>query len=115
VFQVAHAQYRAPFYQFKKGEIRLLCGTDKLLGEGIDVPDVTAVINVCNTASEGMCRQIVGRAVRLFPDKEKATIIDIYFSNYDQFARAAESRRQVYETITDKVKHFTFSEDNIRE
>lgn len=114
VFQVAHAQYRAPFYQFKKGEIRLLCGTDKLLGEGIDVPDVTAVINVCNTASEGMCRQIVGRAVRLFPDKEKATIIDIYFSNYDQFARAAESRRQVYETITDKVKHFTFSEDNIR-
>ena len=112
--QVAHAQYKAPFFWFKEGKTKILCGTDKLLGEGIDVPNVDCVINVCNIASESTTLQILGRGVRLFPGKEICRIIDIYFGNYEPFERAAKSRKKVYETITDKVKMFSFSEKDIK-
>ena len=58
--------------------------------------------------SESLTRQIVGRAVRLFPGKEKATIIDIHFDNYNQFVSFAEYRNSIYRTIVDNIKETTY-------
>lgn len=107
-FQVAHAQYRAPFYAFKKGDTDLLVGNHKLFGEGIDVPNITAIINACNIKSESLTRQIVGRAVRLSPGKEKAIVVDVFFSGYQQFKQSAKFRKSVYKTITETVKEVKY-------
>lgn len=107
-FQVAHAKYRAPFYAFKKADTNLLVGNHKLFGEGIDVPNITAIVNVCNIKSESLTRQIVGRAVRLFPGKEKAVVVDVFFPTFHQFKQSARFRKSVYETITDSIKEIDY-------
>jgi superfamily II DNA or RNA helicase len=106
-FSVAHAGFRAPFYAFKKGDTDLLVGNHKLFGEGVDVPNITAVINCCNIKSESLTRQIVGRAVRLYPGKEKAIVVDVVLPNYMQFRRSADFRKTIYKTITSSIKEIT--------
>lgn len=106
-FSVAHAGFRAPFYAFKKGDTNLLVGNHKLFGEGVDVPNITAVLNCCNIKSESLTRQIVGRAVRLYPGKEKAIVVDVVLPNYQQFKRSADFRKAIYKTITESIKEVT--------
>ena len=57
------------------GGLNILTSVD-ILGEGVDVPVVGAAILLRPTASLSLLLQQVGRALRLYPGKEFASIID---------------------------------------
>jgi DNA repair protein RadD len=63
------------------GEIDLVtnCG---ILSEGLDVPAVEAVLLARPTQSLGLHLQMVGRALRLAPGKERALILDLAGNTY---------------------------------
>lgn len=103
-FDVAHAGFRKPFFDFKKGETRLLVGNVKLFGEGVDVPKVDCIITLCNNSSEIITRQVIGRAMRIAKGKKDAIIMDIWFDNYEPYVRARRNRINAYLTIVDKIK-----------
>lgn len=61
---------------FTRGEIRLLVGTQSLLGEGWDAPALNSLILASNTASFMLSNQMRGRAIRIDPrDPEKVANI----------------------------------------
>lgn len=53
---------------FARGEIRILVGTQSLLGEGWDAPTLNSLILASNTASFMLSNQMRGRAIRVDPD-----------------------------------------------
>lgn len=101
---VASAKFRPPFFSFVKGESELLVSNSPLLGEGVDVPFIDAVIDVTASSSEGLVRQIIGRGLRPSPGKEHLAYIAILPDGYGQYVSAAKKRLEVYETITDTVR-----------
>ena len=63
------------FADFERGELDTLVNVT-ILTEGIDVPDVSAVILGRPTKSLVLQRQMIGRGLRVAPDKEHLLIID---------------------------------------
>lgn len=61
--------------EFRDGKLSVLVNVD-LFDEGFDVPACHAVIMARPTASLGKYRQMVGRALRVFPGKPYGLIID---------------------------------------
>ncbi len=61
--------------KFKAGQTLILSNVD-LFGEGFDVPSIDGVILMRPTNSLGLYLQQVGRALRPFPGKEYAIILD---------------------------------------
>jgi DNA repair protein RadD len=57
------------------GELQVLCNCG-LISEGLDVPSLTAVILLRPTRSLALYLQMVGRALRPAPGKERALILD---------------------------------------
>lgn len=60
---------------FRAGRIRVLCNVG-LYTEGLDVPEVSCIHQVRPTQSDGLYIQMIGRALRLFPGKADALILD---------------------------------------
>lgn len=52
---------------FVRGEVRILVGTQALLGEGWDAPALNSLILASNTASYMLSNQMRGRAIRIDP------------------------------------------------
>lgn len=63
------------FDLFERKHIKVLCNVD-MIGEGVDVPTIEALIMLRKTASFGMYRQWIGRALRPETGKDHAIIID---------------------------------------
>jgi superfamily II DNA or RNA helicase len=57
------------------GELQVLTACD-IVSEGTDIPVVGAAILLRPTASFGLCRQQIGRALRPYPGKSAAIILD---------------------------------------
>lgn len=74
----ADGEHRAPFYAFKKGETNLCIANISLLGEGIDVPDISAIIYCAGSTSEVSVVQAFGRGTRTAPGKNNCVILDLY-------------------------------------
>lgn len=60
---------------FRDGKIQVITNCD-LFGEGFDLPAIECAILLRPTQSLGLHRQQIGRALRPFPGKEYATILD---------------------------------------
>lgn len=65
----------AIFKDFKDGKIDVLTNCN-LLTEGFDEPSISCVIIARPTKSKGLYRQMIGRGLRLFPNKSSCLIID---------------------------------------
>lgn len=61
--------------RFQDGQIKVLCNVD-LFGEGFDLPSLEATIMLRPTASVAIYLQQVGRALRPYPGKRFAVILD---------------------------------------
>ncbi len=61
--------------RFKQGKIHVLTSCD-LISEGFDCPGIEVGISLRPTASTGLWLQQVGRCLRVFDGKDKATILD---------------------------------------
>ena len=109
-FQVAHADKKKskspkyPLIQFNKGETKLLVACDKLVSEGINIPDATLLLQLTQHSSDVTTYQMAGRILRKSEGKELAIIIDFVTMGYAQFERAAEKRLKVYQYLTEDVK-----------
>jgi Type III restriction enzyme, res subunit len=61
---------------FQRGDIRILAGTQALLGQGWDAPRLNSLVLASNTASFVLSNQMRGRAIRIDPaDPEKVSNI----------------------------------------
>lgn len=60
---------------FRARRLQVLCNVG-LYTEGLDVPEVACIHQVRPTQSDGLYLQMVGRALRLFPGKADALILD---------------------------------------
>lgn len=60
---------------FRAGRTRVLCNVG-LYTEGLDVPEVSCIHQVRPTQSDSLYIQMVGRALRLFPGKTDALVLD---------------------------------------
>lgn len=61
---------------FSAGEVQVLCNVN-IFTEGTDVPRCSTVILARGCGSVGLYLQMVGRALRPYPGKECATILDL--------------------------------------
>ena len=76
--------------RFRGGATRILTSVD-LIGEGVDVPAVTAAMLLRPTMSLGLHLQQIGRALRLAPGKQNAIILD-HAGNIDRHGLAETER-----------------------
>lgn len=53
---------------FQKGSVRMLVGTQSLLGQGWDAPALNSLVLASNTASFVLSNQMRGRAIRIDPE-----------------------------------------------
>jgi superfamily II DNA or RNA helicase len=72
---------------FSNGTTKILCST--LLGEGVNIPSITAIIMAGGKKSETGCIQKIGRALRTLPGKTSAVVVDfkdkgVYLSDHWQ-------------------------------
>lgn len=61
--------------RFKAGKLRAICNVG-VLTTGFDAPICDCVVMLRATASTGLYIQMAGRAMRLFPDKKEAILLD---------------------------------------
>jgi superfamily II DNA or RNA helicase len=104
----ANGKFRAPFYAFKKGESKLCIANISLLGEGIDVPDISTIIYCAGSVSEISVVQAFGRGTRIAAGKRDCHIVDVYPALPDWRVKA-QRRKSYYQS------HFEgkdFSVDN---
>jgi superfamily II DNA or RNA helicase len=102
-FGVASSEYRHPLRQFRNGETPFLVSNAPLCGEGVDIPDISVVINATQGASENGVRQITGRGLRTATGKEYLSVFDITTTGYKQFEGSYHARNRIYKTITDNI------------
>lgn len=79
---------------FSRGEVRILVGTQSLLGEGWDAPTLNSLILASNTASFMLSNQMRGRAIRVDP-ADSGKVSNIWHlatvEPSDRFAGVADS------------------------
>ena len=69
------AERRKGMEDFRAGKILVMVNVD-LFGEGVDVPAIEAAIFLRPTQSRALYLQQAGRALRMFPGKREAIILD---------------------------------------
>jgi len=80
----------------KDGKIEVLVAS-KIFDQGVDIPELDALILAGSGKSSGRALQRIGRVIRLAKDKEKAIIVDFY-DNCKYLKDHSESRIKIYES-----------------
>lgn len=85
--QMKPAERRSTLEAFRRGEIQVVCNC-AVLTEGFDDAGIGFVVIARPTHSSTLARQMPGRAMRLYPGKQRALLIDIagVFDRHDLFA-----------------------------
>jgi len=82
---------------FSRGKIKILVST--LLGEGVNIPSITAIIMAGGKKSESGCIQKIGRALRALPGKNKAIVVDFRDKGaylFDHWQKRYEAYKKFY-------------------
>lgn len=102
--EVATGDYKKPLQDFRDGHTKVIISNDRLVSEGIDLPELDCLITIVQNASDITTYQSVGRILRKPPGNTKtAIVIDITTNGYAQYTRSQNSRAAVYNAITDDV------------
>ncbi|MEM4379110.1 MAG: DEAD/DEAH box helicase family protein [Thermoplasmatales archaeon] len=88
---------------FRENKIKIMISNDRLVGEGVDIPDADLMINLLQNSSEVITSQVTGRILRPSPGKECGVMIDVCFNGYPQFENSAIGRLRLYQKITDDI------------
>jgi len=108
-FQVAHAKFKPPLYNFCNGKTDILCATDKLISEGIDIPSADALFLVTQNSSSLISLQALGRVLRPAEGKRRPVIVDVSVRGYDPFENASIKRANLWTQITKDVKFLSYT------
>jgi len=79
------------------GEVQAVCATGSLVGEGFDLPALSALFMATPLKFGGRLLQYVGRILRPAPGKDRATVFDYVDSREPVLAASARARMKVYE------------------
>lgn len=105
-FDVASSEFRKPLNDFRDGKtlVSVLVSNDRLVSEGIDIPELDCLITMIQNHGDITTYQAVGRILRK-PEgcTGDAIVIDISTTGYAQFDRAQIARAKVYGAITDEI------------
>jgi superfamily II DNA or RNA helicase len=82
---------------FNNDQIKTLIGTS-LLNEGVDVPTCGMGINADANVSKTSTYQMIGRVLRLAPNKEFATYYDFMDKGHPCFIKASNIRKKIYQS-----------------
>ena len=77
VFGTTPAAERAAVYDRVRNGTTSVLASVGVLTEGFDIPAISCAILARPTKSKGLWQQMAGRALRLFPGKDKAVLLDI--------------------------------------
>lgn len=100
----ADPESKAHIGEFDRGEHPGLVATEGTMGEGVDIRRIE-VLSLANfAASKGLVTQCVGRAVRIYPGKKGALILDYSPEDSQILRRHALQRIGFYKKITSAVK-----------
>jgi superfamily II DNA or RNA helicase len=69
----------------------------KIFDQGVDIPELDALILAGSGKSSGRALQRIGRVIRLSKGKEKAVVVD-FFDNCKYLKDHSESRIKIYES-----------------
>ena len=101
VFDVASSKFKKPIDDFRDGICNVLVSNDRLISEGLDVPNADLLILCTQNSSKVITSQAVGRVLR--KTEGFAIVIDITFGGYLMFERCRSSRETVYAQVTDEI------------
>lgn len=79
----------------------VIVGSIYTMGEGIDIPNLSAIFLVNTSKSERMIRQILGRGIRLAEGKKNAVLFDIV----DDLRYSMDQNNRYYENYM--WQHYT--------
>lgn len=77
VFGTTRSDERAAVYDRVRNGTTSVLASVGVLTEGFDIPAISCAILARPTKSRGLWQQMAGRALRLFPGKDKAVLLDI--------------------------------------
>lgn len=84
--------------QFQSTSRSILVATNGVLSEGIDLPEITVLINASAGASSVVYYQKIGRCIRLAKDKKRAIVMDFLDQNIKFMNRHAQERIKIIKT-----------------
>jgi len=83
----------------RTGEVQAIVATGSLVGEGFDLPALSALFMATSLKFSGRVTQYVGRVLRPAPSKDEAAIFDYQDINEPVLMAAARSRMKVYQRV----------------
>lgn len=87
----------------EEGKLRLVIGSN-CITEGVNIKSMDCLISARCGMSRVVFLQTIGRALRLFPGKDKATIIDIQDTGVKYFAYQARERLMLLNDLEFNIK-----------
>lgn len=103
-FRVANSKFKKPLHDFQQGKVNILVATNKLVGEGIDIPDIDVLVLCTQNSADGVSLQALGRMLRKKTTGRKPILFDIVARGYEPFHRAATTREKIWQASADCVK-----------
>lgn len=94
----------------EEGKLRLVIGSN-CITEGVNIKSMDCLISARCGMSRVVFLQTIGRALRLFPGKDKATIIDIQDTGVKYFAYQARERLMLLNDLEFDIKIVNNIED----
>ncbi|MFA5730782.1 MAG: DEAD/DEAH box helicase [Acidithiobacillus sp.] len=97
------------FEKMSKGDLKTIIATDKIMGEGVDIPAIDSLILTDMRKSKVSAMQMVGRALRKKEGKEKALIFD--FNDPVEYLHDwMKERHNVWETEEYPIKFIEYGD-----
>lgn len=100
--RVADANFKKPLHDFQKGLTNVLIATNKLVGEGIDIPDADVLMLCTQNSSDIITLQALGRILRKSENKKKPLVIDFVAVGYKSFENSGKKRATIWKKVADK-------------
>lgn len=119
-YDLATADFKKPIRDFSEGKTNVLIATDKLISEGVDIPDADVLFLITQNSSDVITFQALGRVLRKSENKKKPMVVDCVPTGYKDFYSIVSEngretgrgsyfkRKKVYEKIADSVKEVRF-------
>ena len=80
----------------KDGNLDVLIAS-KIFDQGVDIPELDALVLAGSGKSSGRALQRIGRVIRKFPGKKKAIVVE-FFDNCKFLRNHSEARIDIYKT-----------------
>ena len=80
----------------KDGKVEILIAS-KIFDQGVDIPELDALILAGSGKSSGRALQRIGRVIRRHPNKKRAIVVE-FFDNCKFLREHSEARKKVYKT-----------------